>query len=320
MWWNPGITYILLALLLDLLVGDPRWTPHPVVGIGKAVTRLEKKLYRGNLPPRRLYRQGLVLVGSVLALTLLSTLAVLYFSYLVHPFLNRALYTWFLASTLAVRGLGEAGLGIYRSLDKGNLGEARRKAGEIVGRDTGGLEEKEVVRAAVETVAENTVDGVTAPLFYALLGGLPLALLYKAVNTLDSMVGYRDERYIYFGRASARLDDLANYIPARLTALAMLPAAALLRFNWKRGWETMMGDARRHPSPNSGLAEALVAGALGVQLGGVNYYRGVPSRRAPMGRKTRELQRGDIQAAVSLMQLTTFLFLAAGCLTWLMLN
>ncbi len=261
-----------------------------------------------------MYLRGILLTISVLLFTLGTTLLILYLSSKIHPYLYLAVYVWLLASTFAVKSLGKAGLDIYRALQNNDITLARRKAGEIVGRDTFNLQEDEVARAAVETVAENTVDGVTAPIIYALIGGLPLAMLYKAVNTLDSMVGYRDEKYEYFGRASARLDDLANYIPARLTAALMLAASAVLRLNTKRAWRVLKTDARNHPSPNSGYTEALAAGSLGIRLGGVNYYRGTASKRPYLGIKTREINSEDILNTLKLMYLTAYLTLFLGIL------
>ncbi len=300
------------AYLVDLIIGDPRWIPHPVVIIGKFISFIEDKLYRKSVSPRTLYYRGFLLVIFVMVFTLTSIGVILYLSRLIHPYLYTAVYIWFLASTLAVKGLGQAGLDILKNLETNNIETARKKTGEIVGRDTENLSEKEIARATVETVAENTVDGVTAPLFYALLGGLPLAMLYKAVNTMDSMVGYNNQRYQYFGRFAAKLDDLANYIPARLTALIMLLCSLFLGYNWKRGWKVLLTDSRKHPSPNSGYSEAVTAGVLGIELGGTNYYRGVPSKRPVMGIKTRDIDPRDILHSVRLMYLTSFVTVATG--------
>ncbi len=305
---------LLAAYITDLVIGDPRGIPHPVVIIGKFISFVERKLYRENLDSQALFIRGTLLVVMVLAVTLAGTLGLLYLSRLIHSYLYVAVYVWFVASTFAVKGLGQAGLDILKNLEKRDIQTARKKTGEIVGRDTDRLSEKEIARAAVETVAENTVDGVTAPLFYALLGGLPLAMLYKAVNTLDSMVGYNNEKYRYFGRFAAKLDDLANFIPARLTSIIMLLSSFILRYNWKRGWKVLLTDAKKHPSPNSGYSEAVAAGVLGIQLGGTNYYGGVPSRRPVLGIKTRDTEPRDILYSVTLMYLTSFITLMAGLL------
>lgn len=315
-WWNLNTGFLLGAFIIDLLVGDPRGIPHPVVAIGRGISFLEKKLYIKGRGPQELYMRGLILTFLIFVLTAGVLLGFLFLAFSLHPFLYFFFYLWFLSSTLAVKGLGKAGLDIYQALEKDDLPLARSKAGEIVGRDTSSLEEEELVRAAVETVAENTVDGVTAPLFYAFLGGLPLALLYKAVNTLDSMVGYRDEQYEYFGRASAKMDDLANYIPARLTVFFMLLGSFFLGLDWRRGWEVLKVDGRKHPSPNSGYSEALTAGALGIQLGGNNYYGGKVSRRPLLGSNLKKKEPRDILKAVRLMYATSFFSL----LTFILIN
>ncbi len=309
---------IIGAFVIDLIIGDPRGIPHPVAIIGKLVEFLEKNLHITKLSPRRVTQRGALLVLLVLLATLGVTLLILYLSSLVHSYLYYIIYLWLLASTLSVKGLGKAGQDIFEALQREDLVLARKRAGEIVGRDTNKLEERGLSRAAVETVAENTVDGITAPLFYAFIGGLPLAIVYKAINTLDSMLGYKNEKYRHFGWAAARLDDLANYIPARLTALIMLVSSGLLNLtgkvslNWKRAWKVLRTDARNHPSLNSGYSEALMAGALGIQLGGTNYYQGIPSRRPLMGIKSREIEPQDITAAVKLMYLTSVIALASG--------
>lgn len=319
MWWYMNIGLLLGAFFIDLVVGDPPGIPHPVVAIGRGISFLEKKLYNKDLGSQELYFRGLMLTFIILIITGGAITGILLLALYLHPFLYLFFYLWFLSSTLAIKGLGKAGLDIYHALEKKDLDLARSKTGEIVGRDTSSLEEEEVVRAAVETVAENTVDGVTAPLFYAFWGGLPLALLYKAVNTLDSMVGYRNEKYENFGKASAKLDDLVNYIPARLTVVFMLLASLFMGMDWKRGWDTLKEDARKHPSPNSGYAEALAAGVLGIQLGGNNYYRGKISRRPLIGRELKKKEAGDILTSVRLMYLTSLLKLVTLVLLYFIL-
>jgi adenosylcobinamide-phosphate synthase len=189
--------------------------------------------------------------------------------------------------------------------------QARYKVGWIVGRDTASLTTAEVTRATVETVAENIVDGIISPLFYAVIGGVPLACLYRAVNTMDSMVGYKNEKYRDFGMAAARVDDVFNYIPARITGLLIVLSAALLRHNADGALQTIRRDASKHPSPNSGFSEAGVAGALGVRLGGLNYYGGVASLRAYMGEEKKELNPIHIEQTIHIMYLVTTLFIVA---------
>jgi adenosylcobinamide-phosphate synthase len=207
-----------------------------------------------------------------------------------------------ISTTIAIKGLASAGKSVKEPLAEGDLVRARKSLSMIVGRDTEHLEESEIVRGAVETVSENTVDGITAPLFWALIGGAPLAMAYRAVNTLDSMVGYKNEQYFQFGWASARLDDIVNWLPARLTALTMWFSSLFIRGSRHRdAWKITWSDAGKHPSPNSGWSEAMVAGLMGVQLGGVNYYKGRISERAQMGNPTRKLVISDIDKAICYM-------------------
>lgn len=208
-----------------------------------------------------------------------------------------------ITTTIAWKSLMEAGMEVYAALRHDGLASSRQKVAHIVGRDTEHLDQTEVVRATVETLAENIVDGFVSPLFYAAFGGAPLAIAYRTVNTLDSMVGYRNDRYREFGWASARLDDGANWIPARITAVILLAVLPLLGYSARDAWRVMQRDARKHPSPNGGIPESLMAGALGVQLGGLNFYHGVPSNRAEMGHADRPLEPEDIPRAVHIVQI-----------------
>lgn len=308
----PPSLLVLAAFAVDMLVGDPRWLPHPVVLMGRAIRRLEGLLRRTELPLR--------LAGALLALFLvggawLATWAIIQACARLHPAAGVLAHVWLFSTTLAPRSLAEHAMAVYRPLVAGDLVQARERVGWIVGRDPENLSETEVVRAAVETVAESTCDGVIAPLFWGLLGGAPLAMAYKAANTLDSMVGHLDEKYREFGWASARLDDLLNLVPARLSAL-LLAAAAFSG----RALATAWRDARRHPSPNSGWSEAAVAGALGVRLGGLNYYDGEPEMRAYMGDPLRPLEPADIPRAVRLMYLAAGMAVVLGALALYLLG
>ncbi|NWN81560.1 MAG: cobalamin biosynthesis protein CobD [Halomonas sp.] len=300
---------VLAAVGLDLLVGDPRRLPHPVVGMGAVIARLEGAWNHGSPLSRR--RKGALMTALVvlgtggLAWLTIAALARL------HPWLGWLAEGWLLACCLAIRGLRDAALAVAVPLADGDLASARRALSMIVGRDTAELDAAEIARGTVETVAENTVDGITAPLLFALLGGAPLALAYKAINTLDSMVGYRSERYIDFGRASARLDDMANWLPARLTALTLWLGARLSDGRRTRGaLAATRREAPRHPSPNSGWPEAMVAHLLGVQLGGNNHYRGKRSERARLGSPHESLDARHIPAALRLMHGGWLVFLA----------
>ena len=211
---------------------------------------------------------------------------------------------------ISPRSLAEAGKELNVLLKVGNLAQARYKVGWIVGRDTEHLNEGEIVRATVETISENTVDGIISPLFYFAVGGLPLAVAYRAANTMDSMLGYKNEKYLYFGRVAARFDDVANFIPARITAIVFIVSAFVLNFDYRNAFEMMKRDAAKHPSPNGGYAEATVAGALHIQLGGINSYFGVPHFRAYMGEPLEMLNPVHILAAIRMMYTATIIFLS----------
>lgn len=304
---------IFLAYLLDLVIGDPAWIPHPVVLIGKGISWGERRLRPFVSTPESQRAAGIVLVAAIVGTTYFVTWGLLRLAYSVHFLLGDAATVWLLSTTLAGKGLRQAAADVYRPLTAGDLPAARRAVSMIVGRDTENLNSGEITRAAVETVAENLSDGVIAPLFYALLGGAPLAMAYKAVNTLDSMIGHRDERYLYFGWAAARFDDAVNYIPARLTGLLLLTAGWLLGQDVKEGWRAMREDTGNHPSPNGGVPEGAMAGLLGVRLGGLNYYRGVPSFRGYLGKEKEPLAPKHIREANRLVSLTTLLGVCLGC-------
>jgi adenosylcobinamide-phosphate synthase len=294
----PLYQQILLAILLDLLLGDPRWLPHPVQGIGWLAQQSEA-------PLRRLFANqklaGVVAVVWVVGSTVLIGFGLLKGAALLHPLAGDLVAVLLLYTCFATRSLHDHALAVYRPLHAGNLVEARRRVGWLVGRDTAELDEGEVTRATVESVAENTVDGCTAPLLFACLAGPLGALAYKAISTLDSTFGYKNERYLQFGWASARLDDLVNLLSARLTALLVAPAALLLGLKPGNAWRIFWRDRHNHPSPNGGQIEAAVAGALGVRLGGINSYFGQPSTRPFMGDPLQSLQSRHILQAVWLM-------------------
>jgi len=268
--------------------------------MGKAIAALEAAIRR-LVPPRRYRAAGVLLPLVVAGGSFVLTWALLRLLAQVSPWLAAAVEAALIWTTIAAKGLRMAGMDVAGHLLRGDLPTARRALGMIVGRDTAHLDAPEITRGAVETVAENIVDAVLSPLVFALLGGAPLAMAYRAVNTLDSMVGYKNDKYIDLGWASARLDDIANYIPARLTALLLYVAAWALRLDARGVWRMVRRDAAKHPSPNSGYPEAAVAGALGVRLGGENSYHGVVSFRAYMGDKTRELVPEDVAKTAKLM-------------------
>ncbi|WP_447045610.1 adenosylcobinamide-phosphate synthase CbiB [Vreelandella sp. H-I2] len=308
-----GMTLIALAIAIDLIVGDPRALPHPVVIMGRFISSFERLWNRGTAQQRRWSGAllALIVVVGVWAISWLLLSALMQ----LHPGLALIAELWLLSTTLAIKGLGDAARAVVKPLTMGDLTSARQTLGMIVGRDTHSLNEAEITRGTVETVAENTVDGITAPLFFALIGGAPLALAYKAVNTLDSMVGYQNQRYADFGFASAKLDDVANWLPARLTALCLWLAGMLmsvlgiLRLRWQGALHDTCRDAPRHPSPNAGWPEAMVARLLGVQLGGTNFYQGVASHRATLGEPLEILGVAHINATIRLMHGAWMLFM-----------
>ena len=302
------------GFVLDALFGDPAWLPHPVVFMGKAIARLEGFL-RPRLPKTP---KGEVLGGAIVAFclpvgTLLFTGAVCRGAARLHPLLGLAVQMFWCAQALAARGLVQESTNVYKELTKPDLPAARRAVSRIVGRDTAALTAEGVTKAAVETVAENASDGVIAPLFYMLLGGAPLALTYKAINTMDSMLGYKNERYLYFGRVPAKLDDAANYIPSRLAALLWVAAAAFTHNDAKGAWKIWRRDRRNHASPNSAQTESACAGALGVQLAGPAYYFGQYYPKLTIGDALRPIEPEDILRANRMMYVASSFALAWGC-------
>lgn len=307
------------AALLDIVLGDPRFIPHPVVYIGKAISQGEILIRRFCSSDQALQWAGIGLTAVVVLGTYAFFWIILGLAFKINILAGTFLSVFLMSQSLAMNSLYKHACAVARPLTRGELAAARQTLGMIVGRDTDALEVSEIIRGTVETVAENTVDGITAPLFYGFLGGPALALAYKAVNTLDSMIGYKDERYLKLGWAAARLDDFANYIPARLTALFFLLLAPFTGGGFSGVWRTIRRDARQHPSPNSGFPEAAVAGALSIQLGGMNYYRGIPTPRALIGEKIRPLEIRDIGRSLLLMVCVSAEMLLSGfllCSLW----
>ncbi|WP_409293313.1 adenosylcobinamide-phosphate synthase CbiB [Peribacillus sp. SCS-37] len=304
-----GSLLVFAAFITDLMIGDPRALPHPVILIGKCISWLEQVI-------RRLISEKYLKIGGAFMPLIIAggsyaaVYGLLQLLGAFHYWAAAVAEIWIISTTVAVKGLGDAGMEVYRPLMIGGLKTARKNLGMIVGRDTGHLDEAEISRGAVETVAENIVDAIISPLFFAFIGGAPLAMFYRAVNTLDSMVGYKNDKYIKLGWASARLDDVLNYIPARLTAMIMLLVFALKKLDAKNAARIMKRDARLHPSPNSGYPESAVAGALHIQLGGTNHYFGKPSHRAHLGDPKRFIEAADILTTIAVMKWTAFLFAA----------
>lgn len=301
------------GFVLDAVFGDPAWLPHPVVWMGRCISALEKRL-RGVLPKTP---QGELLGGGIVAAVLpLGTLAVTgtvcALAARLHPLAGLTVQMFWCAQALAARGLVQESRNVYKELAKGDLPAARRAVARIVGRDTENLTAEGVTKAAVETVAENASDGVIAPLFYMLIGGAPLALTYKAVNTMDSMLGYKNKKYLYFGRCAAKLDDAANWLPSRLAALLWVAAAALAGGSAKGTWRIWRRDRHNHASPNSAQTESACAGALGVQLAGPAYYFGAYYDKPTIGDALRPIEPEDILRADRMMYTESVLALIIG--------
>lgn len=303
----------LCGFLMDLALGDPAWMPHPVVGMGKCIAALERGLRRAfPKTPRGELAAGAVLAALLPLGTLGLAAGALWLCGLAHPALRFALEAVWCWQALAMRGLRDESRNVYRALTGGTLEQARAAVARIVGRDTAALSAGGVTKAAVETVAENFADGVAAPMFYMLLGGAPLALTYKAINTMDSMLGYKNQKYLYFGRAAARLDDVANYLPSRLAGLLWVAAAALTGSSARGAWKIWRRDRRNHASPNSAQTESACAGALGVQLAGPAYYFGEYYDKPTIGDALRPVEPKDILRADRMMYAESLLALGLG--------
>ena len=300
----PDPLVIFLALLLDLTLGDPRWLPHPVVGIGRLISLLDRGLYRTWLNERF---AGVLLLLVVVGCSAGTTWILLEMLGTLLPLLGWVAVVVVSSTCLASRSLHTESARVASALLEGDLPTARRYLSYIVGRDTDQLEEPEIWRAVVETVAENTSDGIIAPLFWLTLGGPVAAMAYKAVSTLDSMVGYKNRRYLRFGWASARMDDLLNFVPARISALLLILAAPLAGCSAAGAARITLRDRRNHPSPNSGHPEAAAAGALGVRLGGVASYSGVSSFKEHIGDQLQPLDERAYRGMIKLMYLSTLL-------------
>ncbi|MCF2649532.1 adenosylcobinamide-phosphate synthase CbiB [Niallia circulans] len=276
---------ITLAIVLDKLIGDPPSWPHPVKGMGRLISFLDQRLNNGK--SRRI--KGLWMLSTVLIFTYLISYVLVYISYQLHWWVGVIVEALLIATTIAQKSLKDAAIEVYDPLQANDLEMARKKLSYIVGRDTEQLEGEEIVRATVETVAENTSDGITAPLFWAFIGGAPLSLVYRAINTCDSMVGYKNDKYGDFGYCAAKCDDIVNYLPSRITAILVLLVSRSPFYRKKEAWKLLFHDAMKHPSPNSGWGEAVTAIILGIQLGGINFYKGKKSDRARMGRALQPL-------------------------------
>ena len=306
-----SLTALVLGFCLDLVVGDPHGIPHPVVLIGKLISAVEK-LVRRVFPKTVL---GENIAGGVLWLMVVcvSTAvpgAILWLCYRLTPWLGLAVETVFCAQILATKSLKTESMKVYTALKTGTLEDARYAVSMIVGRDVARLDRDGVTRAAVETVAENTSDGIIAPLVYLAIGGAPLGFFYKAVNTMDSMLGYVEQPYKNIGLVSAKLDDVFNFVPARLSALVMLAAGALLGLDARNGWRIFRRDRFNHASPNSAQTESVCAGLLGLRLAGDAWYHGVLHKKPHIGDPVRAIDVEDIPRGCKLLYASAVLALA----------
>ena len=319
------IASMLAGFLMDLLLGDPYWLPHPIRLIGNWISFLEKRLLGSKTEEKHTTseqekRRGMLLVLAVLSSTVFVTAVLLLGAYRLHPYLGAVIESIMTYQILATKCLKVESMKVYQELKKGDIAASRKAVSMIVGRDTECLDETGVAKAAIETVAENTSDGVIAPMIFTAIGGPILGFFYKAVNTMDSMVGYKNDRYLYFGRTAAKLDDIVNYIPARISALLMIVAAFLSgkSYNGRQAWRIWHRDSRKHASPNSAQTESVCAGALGIQLAGDASYFGKVVKKPYIGDPKRQVEYEDIRRANRLMNRTAWIceLLCLGILTW----
>ena len=309
---------IVAGFILDLIFGDPHWLPHPICLIGNLIGFLEKNLRRLLAPGKTaLLLGGALMVVIVLSLSYAVPYAVLMLAEQVSPWLRFALETVMFYQIFATKCLRDESMKVYTALHNNDLEDARVKLSWIVGRDTKELTAEEVTKGAVETVAENTADGIIAPMFYMFIGGAPLAFLYKGINTMDSMVGYKNDKFLYFGRCAAKLDDVANFIPARITGILMILASYFLNMNSAGAWKIFWRDRYNHLSPNSAMTESVTAGALNIQLGGDHYYFGKLVHKDTIGDNIRPVVAEDIVAVNNLLYMTAVISLLLFSLVYL---
>ncbi len=300
---------IWIAYVLDLIFGDPQNIIHPVQVIGKMISSGEKFLLGENSSLSRKYKffAGMILNITVISLTYGITYLIRRTSENSIIFTVAEIYLMY--TIFSINSLAREGNRVYNILKEGNIERARKDLSYLVSRDTGTMDEKMIIRSTMETISENTVDGIVAPMMYMFLGGLPLSMTYKAINTFDSMVGYKNEKYMDFGKFSAKLDDVANFIPARITGILIVIASMILGYDYKNSLKIFIRDRKNHSSPNSGHAEAGVAGALGVQFGGRVSYFGKEVDKPVIGDKIKDFELEDIKKNIKIMYVASFLSL-----------
>ena len=300
---------IAIAFVLDILVGDPRWLPHPIRMIGKCIEYLEVILRKAFVSERM---AGIFLTGIIVLGSYLITFKIISFFYGLGTLWGIAASIITIFYSLSIRDLLNETKGVLKALKSGDLPKARSNLSKIVGRDTHNLSEKQVVTGCIETSAESSVDGIIAPLFYAFIGGPALAMAYKAVNTLDSMVGYKNEKYNNFGWASARLDDIANFIPARIAAIILPISSFICGADFSNSIRIVNRDGQKHPSPNSGIPEAAIAGALKISLGGPSVYDGIPSDKPFIGDPINNIDFDDISNTTRIVMVSAIILVTLG--------
>lgn len=307
------IPYFILisAYVLDLIFGDPYSFPHPVKFIGNMITRLEKLFFATSINK---LLSGLITFLIVVVTTYFATFLLINISYSLNSYLGIAVEILLTYTVLSAKCLEVEAVKVQRELRAKNLENSRKSLSYIVGRDTKELDFAQIIKAVIETVAENTVDGVISPIFYLCLGGVPLAMAFKAISTLDSMIGYRNEKYEEFGKVSARADDVANFIPARLSIIFFTISAFLLRLDYTNAFLICMRDRKNHLSPNCAYSESLTAGALGIQLGGSHYYGGKLVEKQKIGDDLRKADVDDITKTVNMLRIVTFLCILVVCI------
>lgn len=306
--WFTTYSYVcipIIAFILDIAVGDPKSKFHPVVLMGRIISFFEEVFYKETDNDTKKLWYGGIAVGFILLTIYIITSLVLWLSTFINEWLRYIVEIVLLYITISPRSLGGAGFEISRLLKQGRIKEAREKLSWIVGRDTDNLDESEITRATVETIAENTIDGIVAPLFWFIIAGPMGAILYRTANTMDSMMGYKNDKYLFFGRVAAKLDDWLNWIPARITCILFLMSALILRFDAKQALHIAIRDAKKHPSPNGGYAEAPVAGALHIRLGGYNRYFNKENFRPYMGDPLEVMNRLHIIRTIYMMYCAT---------------
>ncbi len=308
------ILSILTGYILDLIIGDPQGFPHPIRLIGNMISYLEKKLRFNCKNGKNERKAGIILWFIVVLTSFLVPYLIIFFASKINTAFAVVIESIMIYYILATKSLKVESMKVYYALSKNNLNEARLYLSYIVGRDTEKLDEETISKATVETVAENTSDGVIAPLIFILIGGAPLGFMYKAINTLDSMVGYKNENYINFGRFSAKADDVANFLPSRIAAILMICSSYILKMDHKAAYKIFKRDRFNHKSPNSAQTESVCAGALNIMLGGSNYYGGMLVEKPTIGDNIKKISKEDIRLANKLMYTTSVICLLLGLL------